>query len=92
MSSSSEINAVQCACGIRIERQYPALPPVLHDLRSESHDPIVCSERVGYGARLRGRMEMVEVVMGHLVERGSLAAEELREIRPCLIERAAKLP
>lgn len=85
------MDAIMCACGRRIEREYPSPRPTMYDLRTAGHDPDECSRQIGFQSRLRGRHEMVDRTMEHLLSRNSLGPNELSEIRTELVHLAGML-
>ena len=85
------MNAVQCACGLRLEREIQEPAPSLMDLTSMRHDWRACSARVGYESQLEGARRMVEIALDHLAERRTLSGAELSEIRTVLVGRVMEV-
>jgi len=97
------MNAVQCACGRRIERE--TNHPSIEDLRTPLHSPDECSRNIGYQGRIDGRREMAWyqgridgrremaiAAVAHLINRRSLSAPEVCEIRDNLLQMVTSLP
>ena len=87
-------HAAVCACGRKLESDDHTRTPMLlmADLRTATHDPDECSRNIGYEERCRGRREMVEATMRHLLIRRSLSAAELAETRTELLGYVMHMP
>lgn len=86
------MDAVVCACGRRVEREYPSTRPTMFDLRAPGHDPNECSRQIGFQGRFDGRREMAEFAIEHLAARRALGGAEIAEIRTNLLDAVNSMP